>query len=106
MADMVARRVFDRVRVRARRLPYAPEPAACWIVPGADSGEHHDIWLMDADGSNERRVSPEFGQFVTWSPDGEHLLISGFSLYVIRADGTGRSDVLPEAGGIPDWIGP
>ena len=46
---------------------------------------------MDVDGSNQRRVIPEFGQFVTWSPDGEHLLVSGRSLYVIRPDGTPRS---------------
>jgi len=82
----------------------APAAAPCWVDPGGEPGDHHDVWLMDVDGSNQRRVSPEFGQFVTWSPDGEHLLVSGFSLYVIRPDGTGRSDVLPEAGGIPDWI--
>jgi Tol biopolymer transport system component len=83
---------------------YAPEAAACWIDPGGQAGEHHDIWLMDVDGSNQRRMTPEFGQFVTWSPDGEYVLVSGFSLYVIRPDGSGRSDVLREAGGIPDWI--
>jgi Tol biopolymer transport system component len=85
---------------------YAPEAAPCWVDPGAEPGEHHDIWLMDADGSSERRVTPEFGQFVSWSPDGEHLLVSGYSLYVLRRNGTGRSDVLSEAGGIPDWIAP
>jgi TolB protein len=82
----------------------APRSAPCWSVPGGEPGAHHDIWLMDADGSNERRVTPEFGQFMTWSPDGRYLLVSGFSLYVIRPDGTGRADVLPQAGGIPDWI--
>jgi Tol biopolymer transport system component len=85
---------------------YAQKTAACWIDPGEEPGEHHDIWLMDADGSNPRRVTPEFGQFVTWSPDGEYLLVSGSSLYVIRPDGSGRADVLPAAGGIPDWITP
>jgi Tol biopolymer transport system component len=83
---------------------YAPAAEPCWIEPGGEPGEHHDIWLMDADGSNQRRVTPEFGQFVAWSPDGEYLLVSGYSLYVIRPDGTGRAEVLPEAGGIPDWI--
>jgi TolB protein len=82
----------------------APRSAPCWSVPGGETGAHHDIWLVDADGSNERRVTPEFGQFMTWSPDGRYLLVSGFSLYVIRPDGTGRADVLRQAGGIPDWI--
>jgi TolB protein len=85
---------------------HAPRTAPCWRDPGGEPGEHHDIWLMDADGSNQRRVTPEFGQFVTWSPDGELLLVSGASLYVIRPDGSGRVDVLPESGGIPDWIAP
>ena len=85
---------------------HAPKTAPCWSDPGGEPGEHHDIWLMDADGSNQRRVTPEFGQFVTWSPDGEYLLVSGSSLYVIRPDGTGRADVLPGGGGIPDWIAP
>ena len=34
---------------------------------GREPGEHHDIWLMNADGTDQRRVTPEFGQFVTWS---------------------------------------
>jgi Tol biopolymer transport system component len=81
---------------------HAPEDASCWST--GDVGEHHDIWIMDADGSNQRRVTPEFGQFVAWAPDGRYLLISGYSLYVIRPDGSGRAVVAPNAGGIPDWV--
>jgi Tol biopolymer transport system component len=80
---------------------HAPEDAPCWVT--GETGEHHDIWLMHADGSSQLRVTPEFGQFATWSPDGQYLLVSGYSLYVIRPDGTGRADVAPNAGGIPDW---
>jgi dipeptidyl aminopeptidase/acylaminoacyl peptidase len=82
----------------------APTGSPCWSDPGGQPGEHHDVWIMNADGSNERRVTPEFGQFLTWSPDGAYLLISGYSLYVIRPDGTGRSEVARRAGGLPDWI--
>ena len=85
---------------------HVPRTSPCWSDPGGEPGEHHDIWLMEADGSNQRRVTSEFGQFVAWSPDGEYLLVSGASLYVIRSDGTGRAEVLPESGGIPDWIAP
>jgi Tol biopolymer transport system component len=81
---------------------HAAEDGPCWV--SGEVGEHHDIWVMDADGTKQRRVTPEFGQFVTWSPDGLYLLVSGYSLYVIRLDGTGRADVAPTAGGIPDWI--
>lgn len=79
----------------------------CWRGDGPDD-THHDIWLIEADGSNLRRITSENGQFVAWSPDGDHLLISGYALYVVRPDGTGRLELrtedIPRAlGGIPDW---
>jgi TolB protein len=85
---------------------YLPAERECWRT--GDIGEHHDIWLMDADGSAERRVSTEFGQFVAWSPDSEYLLISGYALFVVRPDGTGRLELRADGinralGGIPDW---
>ena len=84
----------------------APRDQDCWRT--GEPGEHHDIWLMDADGTDQRRVTPEFGQFVSWSPDGSLLLISGHTLFVVRPDGSGRREIradgLPYApGGIPDW---
>jgi Tol biopolymer transport system component len=84
----------------------APDDQDCWH--GDEPGEHHDTWLMDADGANQRRVTPEAGQFVAWSPDSQHLLVSGRALYVIRPDGTGRAELradgMPLAlGGIPAW---
>ena len=83
---------------------FASAGEECWRT--GDIGPHHDVWLVGADGSNLRRVTPEFGQFVAWSPDGKYLLISGTSLYVVRTDGTGRV-ALHAAGasgaGIPDW---
>ena len=82
----------------------APSNEECWST--GDIGPWHDIWLIDADGSNPRRVTSEFGQFVTWSPDSRYLLISGTRLYVVRPDGTGRLDLRPggaNGAGIPDW---
>ena len=83
---------------------FAARDAECWDT--GDIGPHHDIWLVDVDGTNLRRVTPEFGQFVAWSPDGRYLLISGAGLYVVRLDGTGRLGIGGESangGGIPDW---
>ena len=85
-----------------------PPGRDCWYGDG-EPGEHHDIWIMDIDGSNQRRVTPEAGQFVTWSPDGQYLLISGRTLFAIRPDGTGRVEIRPPElryapGGIPDWV--
>ena len=66
------------------------------------------VWTIHPDGTGLRRVSPEHAQFVAWSPDGQFLLLSGYALFVVRPDGTGRLEVrtpsLPRAlGGIPDW---
>ena len=85
---------------------FAPRDQECWDT--GDIGPHHDIWLIDADGSNLRRVSTEFGQFVAWSPDSQYLLISGAALYVVRPDGTGRLELRADGlsrslGGLPDW---
>jgi len=83
---------------------FAAAGAECWRT--GDIGPHHDVWLIGADGSNLRRVTPEFGQFVAWSPDGQYLLISGASLYVVRPDGTGRVELHSaeaSGAGIPDW---
>ena len=85
---------------------FAARGNECWQSDSDD--EHHDIWLIDPDGSNLRRATPESGQFVTWSPDSRYLLVSGRALYVIRPDGTGRLELRAEGidrplGGIPDW---
>ena len=85
---------------------WAPAGQDCWRT--GDPGEHHDVWLMNADGSDQRRVTPEFGHFLAWSPDGDFLLVSGLTHYAIRPDGTGRREIRAEGlpyppGGIPDW---
>ena len=88
------RRTARRSRSRRERddCRFAPPDAECWRGDEPDD-EHRDIWLIDADGSNLRRVSPETGQFVAWSPDGQYLLVSGHALYVVRPDGTGRLEL-------------
>ena len=84
----------------------APPRDECWR--GGPADEHSDIWLMDADGGNQRRLTPEISQFVTWSPEGDYVLVSGHALFVVRPDGTGRLELRAQGidgplGGIPDW---
>jgi Tol biopolymer transport system component len=84
-----------------------PEQSVCWRAEDIQDA-HRDTWLIDADGSNLRRVTSETSQFVAWSPNGQYLLVSGRALFVVRPDGTGRLELrtpdLPHAlGGIPDW---
>jgi Tol biopolymer transport system component len=79
----------------------------CTASDPAEDDPHRDVWVVDADGSDPTRVSPEYGQFVTWSPDGQYLLVYGRELYVVRPDGTGRAPLdiagIPD-GVFPDWI--
>ncbi len=41
-----------------------------------DVGPWADVWIMNADGSNQRRVTEDFGQFLGWSPDGREILVA------------------------------
>jgi Tol biopolymer transport system component len=70
-----------------------------------DIGPYYSIYVMNADGSDQHRVSLAFGQFVDWSPGGDYLLFSP-GLNVIRPDGSGLIQIPVEVGGDPqfaDW---
>jgi TolB protein len=73
-----------------------------------DIGPWEDVWVMNADGSNQQRVTSEFGQFFAWSPDGSAILVAGAAdLYLIRPDGTGMTPL--RVAGLdhplfPDWV--
>ncbi|HET9899647.1 MAG TPA: hypothetical protein VFR46_01050, partial [Actinomycetes bacterium] len=86
---------------------FLPSDQECWRT-GEPDDQHRDVWVMDVDGSNVRRVTAEVGQFLAWSPDSRYLLVSGRALYVVRPDGSGRLELRADGidhalGGIPDW---
>lgn len=56
------------------------------------------IWTMDADGSNQKRITDEPGEAPAWSPDGHWIVFERPGedgrppwLYLIRPDGTDES---------------
>jgi Tol biopolymer transport system component len=57
-----------------------------------DIGPVHELWIMNADGSDQHRLSMSFGQFSSWSPDGSYIVFSP-GLNVIRPDGTGQVSI-------------
>ncbi len=86
---------------------FGPQDRECWRSDEPQD-QHRDVWVMNPDGSDQRRVTGESGQFVAWSPDSRYVLVSGRALYVVRPDGTGRLELRADGidlplGGIPDW---
>jgi len=71
-------------------------------------GPLFDVYVMNADGSDQRRVSERFGQFTTWSPDGRYILVSPGG-YVMRPDGSGVTQLSASGPGggldFADWRG-
>jgi Tol biopolymer transport system component len=60
------------------------------------------IIVMNADGSDQHRLSLQLGQFVDWSPDGRYLVFSP-GLQVIRPDGTGLTSINVAVGAEPEF---
>jgi TolB protein len=71
-----------------------------------DVGPYHTLYVMNADGSQQDRLSDVFAQIADWSPDARYIVFEGRAgLMVMRSDG---SDVtrLPTGispSGFPDW---
>ena len=72
-----------------------------------------DIYVMNADGSNVRRIvdDPEYDVGPQWSPDGRRILFmtartGNFDVYVMNADGTGQRNLTADhdrSDGAPVW---
>jgi Tol biopolymer transport system component len=90
--------------------------AICYVAGSfADGG---DLWLMDADGRNPRKVRPAdahdgiwapFGVGCSWSPDGTRIVFGGApqgdgseGIWIVDSDGSGLRRVV-EWGDAPDW---
>lgn len=83
------------------------------IVFSQDIHSIPNLYVMNADGSGQRRVTPEpihvWGAF--WSPDGQRLTFAsgvqgnpgGFNIYVVNADGSGQQQLTRDAGQDPAW---
>ncbi len=72
-----------------------------------------DIYVMNADGSNVKRIvdDPEYDVGPQWSPDGRKILFmtarhGNFDVYLMNADGTGQKNLTADydrSDGAPVW---
>jgi Tol biopolymer transport system component len=70
-----------------------------------------DIYVMDADGGNVRRLTmaPGLDAPWSWSPDGRKIAflrippLSTADVYVINADGSGETRLTDAGGSVPSW---
>lgn len=77
-----------------------------------------ELWVMDADGSDQRKVAggaPFFVEPTSWTPDSEFIVFysnrdtAAYETYrgdvmVVRPDGTGQKDLIPDSGGDEGWL--
>jgi TolB protein len=77
-----------------------------WTV----ASDQYQVWVMDRDGSNPRRVFQGDGWDPTWSPDGRKILFASdrdgpIELYIGDADGGNvyKISSLPSVRGRSDW---
>lgn len=84
----------------------------CLSVSSDANPEGCEIWIMEADGSDQRRIKPGWG--ADWSPDGRGIVYAAATggdaeLYVMNTDGSGTRQLTEYAdddlSGIasPDW---
>jgi TolB protein len=69
--------------------------------------DYTDVYVMDPDGSDVRRLTDRGAYTPAWSPDGGHIVFSATGLFVMDPDGT-RVTALPTDVGetsLPDWTG-
>jgi TolB protein len=89
--------------------PFLPRTSdlVAWLQPSVAYAHSvpFDIWMVDVDGSNARRLTnvDQHVDFPTWSADGRWIAFTGEpGLYLINADGTQLSQLSQE--GLPSGL--
>lgn len=104
--------VDGRIRQRLTKREGVRDNAPVWspdgtqLVFGREHGDQGEIWVMNADGSNQKKLEGIFGGGPRWSPDGTQIVFSSAStgdseIAVINADGSNQRQLTDNAA--EDW---
>lgn len=104
-----ATRLTDRLGV-LNAPEISPDGKSIVFMRWTVASDQYQVWMMDRDGGNPRRVFKGDGWDPTWSPDGSRILFASDrdgadQLYVGNVDGTHvhRISNLPSFRGRSDW---
>jgi Tol biopolymer transport system component len=89
-------------------VAWSPDGTSIVFASSRDhSDNYRDIYLMDPDGSNVRRLTNTNAETPAWSPDGHYIVFSAAGgLGVMFADGSGATSIpVPGVGwaSFPSW---
>lgn len=109
IADGSSKRLTDRLGVLTGP-EVSPDGKLIAFMRWTVASNQYQIWLMDRDGSNPRRLFAGTGWDPTWSPKGTQILFASdmegtIQLYKVDLDGSNVTRVsdLPSIRGRSDW---
>lgn len=107
-----------RVSPDGSKVAYTFVPAGV-SERGARSGHAEELWVIDTDGTHQRKLAEQVGYLMAWSPDSKTLIYGRLvplekpqdpnvpdrtDWYIIAADGSGEQLLLSEVG-YPESLG-
>lgn len=109
LVDGAVKQLTDRLGI-VNAPEISPDGASVVFMHWIAAADKYELWVMDRNGGDPRRLFEGVGWDPTWSPDGKQILFASSlgglnQLYIVNADGTGLKKVsnLPALRGRSDW---
>jgi TolB protein len=109
LADGSVKQLTDRLGV-LNSPEISPDESLIVFMRWTAASDQYQVWVMDRNGENARRVFGGSGWDPTWSPDGKQILFASdrngsSQLWIGNLNGSGLTQVrhLPDLRGRSDW---
>jgi TolB protein len=108
IVDVEGSRVVDLSEVgQGGQVAWSPDGRSILFASQRDHPDNaRDVYLMGSDGSGVKRLTLAGAETPAWSPDGRYIVFSFGGLFVMRAHGSGITQIPIEGVGeasFPDW---